>query len=208
VLAGLMQSCPFILAVNWCLQGMRGMDGKELSFRLGLEAGTAVLLATLAAPALGVPLALLAGAATAHTANFVLNGQVWVCARYCRWYRRDPAVLDRFIREVAVELHGLPWLSEAVCIGSLGRSGEIGGNRADLDLRLVFPPGCTAWLRVNLLLLRLRGRAFFRGVPLDLYAYDDPLRLRRFDQRERLLVLLDRDRRLARLYPRRAVPWP
>ena len=28
------QSCAFILAANWCLQGARGMDRKELSFRL------------------------------------------------------------------------------------------------------------------------------------------------------------------------------
>ena len=36
-LAGLMQSCLFILAVNWCLQGMRGMDRKELCFRIAFE---------------------------------------------------------------------------------------------------------------------------------------------------------------------------
>ena len=23
------QSCAFILAANWCMQGIRGMDGKE-----------------------------------------------------------------------------------------------------------------------------------------------------------------------------------
>ena len=75
-------------------------------------------------------------------------------------------------------------------------------------LRLVFPPGAVAWLRVNLLLLRLRARAFFAGIPLDLYAYDDPGSLRRFDQREQLLILLDRDGRLKALFPARAVPWP
>jgi hypothetical protein len=63
-------------------------------------------------------------------------------------------------------------------------------------------------VRVNLLLLRLRTSAFFRLIPLDLYAYERPKRLRRFDQRERLVVLLDRDRRLAAAYPRRTTPWP
>ena len=206
-LAALMQSCLFILAVNWCLQGMRGMDRKELSFRLGLELLLALALAVLlsrtgAQPAL--PLGLLA----AHTASFTLNGQVWVCARYCRWYRREPAALDRFLHTVAEELCHLPWLREAVCIGSLGRTGLAGGYRSDLDLRLVFPAGTAGWLRVNLLLLRLRTRAFLGRIPLDLYAYERPERLRRFDQRERLLVLLDRDGRLRALYPRRALPWP
>jgi hypothetical protein len=207
-MAGLMQSCLFILAVNWCLQGVRGMERKELSFRLALElliaAAAASLLSRIAAP----PLALGFGLIAAHTASFALNGQVWVCARYCRWYRRDPAVLDRFLGAVATELRGLPWLREAVCIGSMGRAGVARSDRADLDLRLLFPVGALAWLRVNLLLLRLRTRAFFGRIPLDLYAYERPERLRRFDQRERLLVLLDRDGRLRALYPRRAVPWP
>jgi hypothetical protein len=207
-LAGLMQSCLFILAANWCLQGMRGMDRKELWFRLALELVVAAMLARLLMPSLGLAAAMATGLLLAHSANFTLNGQVWVCARYCRWYRRDPAALDRFLRGVAAELRGLPWLREALCIGSLGRAGAVRGDRADLDLRLLFPPGPVAWLRVNLLLLRLRTRAFFQRIPLDLYAYERPERLRRFDQRERLMVLLDRDGRLAALYPRRVAPWP
>ena len=208
-IASLMQSCLFILAVNWCLQGMRGMDRKELSFRLAARAA--------AGRGHGWPPRQDPSAAARRCswaclpptrASFTLNGQVWVCARYCRWYRRDPAALDHFLHAAAAELRGLPWLREAVCIGSMGRAGVASNHRADLDLRLLFPPGALSWLRVNLLLLRLRTRAFFGRIPLDLYAYERPERLRRFDQRERLLVLLDRDGRLRRLYPRRAISWP
>lgn len=207
-LAGAMQSCAFILAVNWCLQGMRGMDRKELSFRLGFELALAILLAGIASIALRPPPALLLGLMLAHTAGFTLNGQVWVCARYCRAWRGDAARIERWLQAVATELRGLPWLREVVCIGSRGDRGLIAGDRADLDLRLIFPAGGGAWLRVNLLLLSLRTRAFLAGIPLDLYAYDGPRSLLRFDQRERLLVLLDRDGRLAGLFPARAAPWP
>ncbi|MFO1048772.1 MAG: hypothetical protein U1E52_12845 [Geminicoccaceae bacterium] len=207
-LARLFQTCPFILAVNWCLQGMRGMDRKELSFRLLLEGCVAAVAALLLAGPIGVAWAAALALPIAHSLSFTLNGQVWVCARYCRWYRRDPAVLERHLFSLLWRLRALPWLREAACIGSLGRRGAICGDRADLDLRLVFPPGRAAWLRVNLLLLRLRAEAFLRAIPLDLYAYDRPERLRRFDQREPLLLLLDRDGRLARLYPRRAAAWP
>jgi hypothetical protein len=207
-LAGLMQSCLFILVVNWCLQGVRGMDRKELCFRIAFELLIGVALAVLLNRAIQPQLALALSLLGAHTASFTLNGQVWVCARYCRWYRRDPAALDRFLRAVAADLRGLPWLREAVCIGSMGRAGVASGPRADLDLRLLFPAGAVPWLRVNLLLLRLRTRAFLGRIPLDLYAYERPERLRRFDQREHLLVLLDRDGRLHALYPRRAIPWP
>jgi hypothetical protein len=116
--------------------------------------------------------------------------------------------LDAFLRAVAHDLRGRPWLREAVCIGSLGRTGAAHGDRTDLDLRLLFPPGPLDWLRTNLLLLRLRTRALLGRIPLDLYAYERPERLRRFDQRERLMVLLDRDGRLEALYPRRVAPWP
>src|SRR4051812_6332182 len=119
-LAGLMQSCAFILAVNWCLQGMRGMDRKELAFRLAAEAALAAALAVLAARSAAVPAgsAALAGLIAAHSASFTFNGQVWVCARYCRWFRRRPEALEAFLQRVAAELRALPWLEEAVCIGS------------------------------------------------------------------------------------------
>ena len=181
VLAGLMQSCPFILAVNWCLQGMRGMDRKELGFRLVLELSVALALTALLVSWLAPPVAAGTGLLVAHTANFTFNGQVWVCARYCRRCRGDKATLDEFLHQVAADLHRLTWLREAVCIGSLGRTGRSHNDRADLDLRLFFPPGPVAWLRINLLLLRLRTRALLARIPLDLYAYERPERLRRFD---------------------------
>jgi hypothetical protein len=200
-LARAMQSCAFILVVNWCLQGMRGMDRKELGFRLLAE----LLLAALVVAVWPGPGALAGGLLVAHSVSFTLNGQVWVCARYCRCYRRDPAALERFLGRVAAELRALPWLREAVCIGSRGDTGRVRGDRADLDLRLICPSGWWGWLRSNLLLLRLRTRAFLGLIPLDLYAYDRPESLKRFDQRERLLVLLDRDGRLGTLFPERVV---
>jgi hypothetical protein len=200
-LARAMQTPAFILGVNWCLQGMRGMGRKELAFRLlaeGLLAGLLMLAGT------GIPVALVA----AHSFSFTLNGQVWVCARYARSWRRDPAALERFLGRASTELRALPWLREAVCIGSRGDLGLVRSTRADLDLRLVFPASSVGWLRTNLLLLRLRARAFLGLIPLDLYAYDGPEALARFDQRERLLVLLDRDGRLAARFPERVAAWP
>ena len=77
---------------------------------------------------------------------------------------------------VAAELPALPWLREAACIGSRGDRGRVRGDRADLDLRLVCSRPGRGLARVNLLLLRLRARAFLGRIPLDLYAYDGPAR--------------------------------
>ena len=54
--------------------------------------------------------------------------------------------------------------------------------------------------RIDLLLLRLRARAFLSGVPLDAYAYDRPRSLGRFDPVEPWVVLLDRHGRIATLF--------
>ncbi len=96
-----------------------------------------------------------------------------------------------------------------MCIGSQGAGGGTRGPRADIDLRVIVPPGLLGWWRCGLLLLRLRSRAFLRRIPLDLYAYDRPASLLRFRQDEPLLIIKDRRGHLAReLAHRRLVPLP
>lgn len=203
------RSCLFILAVNWLLQGVRGMDAKELSFRLMLlgmlTAGLAVLLTGLLAvpPLVALGLGMLGG----HTVNFLLNGQFWVCLRYCPAYRLDPSRLARALDRLLDGLATRPWLEEAVLIGSTVRPGSPLGARSDIDLRLVFPPGIRGWLRTNLLLLRLRGWALVSRLPLDVYAYEHPATLRRFDQSEPLGIILDRRARLRRGFANRQLVW-
>ncbi len=194
-LVAVLQSCPAILVVNWCLQGMRGMDRGELAFRLVLET---VLWASLA-PLTGGLVALL----LAHSFNFLLNGQLWVCARYCLFWHRSPAALDRFLARVVGELRARPWLESAVCIGSLAEGAVARHDRADIDLRLIAPPGPSGWLKANLLLLALRARALVRLIPLDAYVYDSVESLGRFRQDEPLLIVLDRRGEIARRFAQR-----
>jgi hypothetical protein len=205
-LEGVTQSCAFILAANWLMQGVRGMDRKELASRLLLEALAAALLLAVLRPAAPGPAAAVLALTVAHTLGFTLNGQVWVCVRYCPLYARDPAAVARFANAVAQDLRRLPWLEEAAIIGSRAASDPAWGPRSDIDLRLVTAPGLAGWLRTGLLLLRLRAAAFLRAVPLDLYAYDAPSSLARLDQREPLRVVLDRRGRLAAAFPERVVP--
>ncbi len=107
-----------------------------------------------------------------------------------------PDALERFLDRATVTLRRCPWLEEALCIGSQGAGAAALTRRSDIDLRLVFPRGAAAWLRTNLLLLRLRARSLVAGVPLDLYAYSSLASLGRFRQTEPLLVLLDRRNRI------------
>jgi L-malate glycosyltransferase len=203
------RNCLFILAVNWLLQGMRGMDPKELGFRLILLALMAGLAAWPLAAFLGLSglAALALGLGIGHTLNFLLNGQLWVVLRYCPAYRQDPARLAARISALLDDVARQSWLGEAVLMGSTVTRLKTPRSRADIDLRLIFPPGVAGWLRTNLYLLRLRFLAACRGLPLDLYAYAHPAVLRRFDQSEPLGIILDRQVRLKRGFANRRLVW-
>ncbi len=207
----LVQNPAVLLAINWWFQGLRGMGRREASFRLGSEVLLlAAATALLEAAGVAMPSALALAALTVHSLYFACFGQLWVCARYAACWSRDPGVVADFTRRLLRELRARQDLEEVVIIGSLGRRGLCPGPRSDVDLRLVFPPGTRAWLVVNLLLMRLRFRAFRAAIPLDLYAYDDIEALARFDPAEPWLVVLDRRGRIHARFAatRRLLPWP
>jgi len=191
----LVQNPITVLAVSWLFQGVRGMGLKEAGFRLTAEVLLAVLLCALLSPLLAPTAAALCGFALVHTANWVLNGQFLVVLRYHPAFRVDPRTRERFLAELVERLRAATWLGEAVICGSHGR-GAGSGPHADIDLRLVFPPGVAGWLRTNLLMLALRLAALRRGVPLDLYAEDRVEDLARLSRRERWLLVLDRRGRI------------
>ncbi len=188
----LLQHCVVILAINWVTQGMRGMQLKELSFRLTLE--LILLLSVfglLKSLGISVAFAFVVGAFGAHSFSYLFNGQFWVCARYCESYRRNPENLDLFLERVGTRLVATGWIEEAVCIGSQGRGQGTTTMRSDIDLRLLFGAGIVNWLRLNVLMLGLRTKAFLAGIPLDLYGYNDVSALDRFDQSEPLYIIKD-----------------
>ncbi len=196
-----------ILCINWWFQGMRGMGRKELSFRLLVELAVTLALAWVLETRSAA--GLLFAWALAHTLNFTLNGQLWVCARYAPRLRVEPARIRRFLERLAARLDRIAWLDEAVVLGSLPARGLMPGAGSDIDLRLVFPPGLRGWLRLNLLLLGLRSWALLARVPLDLYGADDLEALSATAPGEPWLVLLDRRGRIARRFggTRELVRW-
>ncbi len=195
-LRALMQGPVGILGINWVFQGMRGMQRKELSFRLLLELFLAAIIYSLLPASVGTLPSALFATLLAHTINWLFNTHLWVCVRYFPIYHRNPSALTKFLAATERQLQSLTWLDEAVCIGSVGDSGGIRSDRSDIDLRLFFGNGMINWVKTNLLLLYLRTTALVRIIPLDLYAYDDIQTLDRFRQDEGLKLLLDRHERI------------
>lgn len=200
-LRALMQSPIGILAINWVFQGMRGMQRKELSFRILLEATLMLSMFFLLPPELHPALRLGAAFVAAHTFNWLFNTHLWVCVRYFPIYRRNPNALWNFLAKTHAQLQKLPWLDEAVCIGSIGDIDDIRSERSDIDIRLFFSQD--NWFRVNILLLRLRTAALLQIIPIDLYAYDNVQALDRFRQDEGLRILLDRRGQIAARFEKR-----
>lgn len=199
-LLALMQSPVGILVINWVFQGVRGMQQKELTFRIMMEV-TLIAISFFVLPVdLDAVLRLGIALIVAHTINWLFNTHLWVCVRYFPIYHRNPEALGAFLVKTEVKLRSLLWLDEAVCIGSVGDSGRIRSERSDIDLRLIFGQGVINWIRVNLLLLKLRTIALLKIIPLDLYAYDNVQALERFRQDEGLRVILDRQHRIQVCY--------
>lgn len=196
VLFPLSQTCLFILATNWVMQGMRGMDRGELLFRLTVTCTVCAALSAVNSPPSGAEF--FGVLAIAHSFNFALNGHPWVCVRYCRFYRRSQGAIDVWLDRWIQRLRQIQWVEECVVLGSLARGAT--NSRSDIDLRFIISNGAFSWARVNLLLLAIRADAALRAIPLDSYAYDTPRSLLRFDQSEPLLIISDQRGRLREMF--------
>lgn len=192
VLGAIMQSGISILAINWLFQGVRGMQKKELLFRLVLEFFvTAMFFLILISRGLNLYWSGVLSILASHTCNWLFNTHIWVCMRYMKIYRRNPDALREFLTKVTSQIQGKQWISEAVCIGSIGDKGDVSSWRSDIDLRLFFKPGIINFVRLNLYLTYLRVWALFAVIPLDLYAYDNIEILNKFKSGEGIKIVKD-----------------
>ena len=192
ILLGFLQSWFGILFINWVFQGIRGMQYKEVSFRILLE--TIVLLLIyelLISSGISSIWSFLISLLFSHTINWLFNTHLWVCMRYMKFYRRNPDALREFLRKVSSDIQQKSWLSEAVCIGSVGDKGDVTSWRSDIDLRLFFGNGILNYFCLNLYLIYLRTWALINVIPLDLYAYDDISKLHEFKLGEGIKVIKD-----------------
>lgn len=192
MLSKIMQSGIAILAINWVFQGVRGMQYKEVSFRILFEIIVLLLISVLLIPS-GTPSIwnFIISFLFAHTINWLFNTHLWVCVRYMKFYRRDPDALREFLGKVSNDIQQKSWLSEAVCIGSVGDKGDVTSWRSDIDLRLFFGDGFLNYFHLNLYLIYLRTWALVKVIPLDLYAYDDISKLHEFKSGEGIKLIKD-----------------
>jgi hypothetical protein len=163
--------CAALLS-HWLFQSIFYMDRTERGFKFGFEALLALCLffpLRLALPALP---AFLLAFWTAHTANFLFNGQLWGVLKQFGWVHTPYEVFIAYARGLDERGQRESSIKQLKVFGSLAR--DEWTPTSDLDARLLRYPGPLNGLRACWFLLRERTRALFHRFPLDCYVLDSP----------------------------------
>ena len=178
------------LLTHWLFQGLFYMDRTERCFKLALDVLLTVLLAKQFHHKRRQSTIWLMSFLSAHTVNFLINGQLWVVLKHYGLVRNSPEHFQRQRQQLTEQVQVETSLQYAAIYGSIVR-GEWRPS-SDLDVRLIRFPGFVNGLRACLFVLRQRARALVTAFPLDIYILDS---IKKLDLRndESPLILLQRE---------------
>jgi predicted nucleotidyltransferase len=157
------------LASNWVLQGMLYMNPAEAALKLMTDV---ILTATFLAlhGSTSEPLAWVTALVSAHTVNWIINGQPVALLFHLDWGRKDAARFIGYVEGLHRRLQGQGYIAGAASFGSLS-TGKY-GERSDIDIRLVLSREPLDRMRAVIFCFKERFRALLFLFPLDLYAFD------------------------------------
>jgi thymidylate kinase/predicted nucleotidyltransferase len=170
------------LFVHWLFQGLFYMDPTERRVKLGLNLILTLLFGSLfktrlpSLPAFGL------GLITAHTLNFLFNGQIFGVLKHFGGVRHTWEEFNSEVERMRSVIAKEPDIVYAAAYGSLARSQW--SPTSDLDLRLVRAPGLRSAIRTSWFAIRERARANFKRFPLDLYVLDSYDSLMRMSEKD------------------------
>lgn len=181
----LFNSFIFILLVNWFFQGIRGMQLKELSFRIITEILLISIFFSLTS------LNLLLCIIIIHTFFWVFLCQFWLINRYSLNYTNDLNKMNYTYKKVVNKILKFKDIKEAIVIGSTSSEKKIIKINSDLDLRIFFDNNFKNYLSTNFFLYYLRIYSFIKKFPLDIYCYDDLRVFNTFSKKDKILIIKD-----------------
>jgi len=156
-----------VLFINWIFQGMRGMQYKELSFRVIIEILCIFLIFNF------LKINLLSSFFFVHTFFWIFLCQFWLINRYSLNYTNDLKKMNHVYKKIIDKVLKFKTLDEAIVIGSQSSQKKILKINSDLDLRIFFTNGVKSFFTLNLFLSHLRMYSFINKFPLDIYCYDN-----------------------------------
>jgi hypothetical protein len=156
-----------VLFVNWIFQGMRGMQYKELSFRVIIEILFIFLIFYF------LKFSLLLSFLLVHTFFWIFLCQFWLINRYSLNYTNNLKKMNQTYKKIINKVIRFKTLDEAIVIGSLSSQKKILKINSDVDLRIFFSNSIKSYFTLNLFLSYLRIYSFITKFPLDIYCYDN-----------------------------------
>ena len=189
ILDSILNTFVSILIINWVFQGIRGMQTKEILFRIIFELSIIILLN------LNMNSLLLSILMT-HTLFFLFNCQFWLICRYSFLYKNNLKHLNLTSKKIIKKIKENHLIKECVIIGSLGSGSNFINVNSDLDIRFFFNKGFIDFFNKNIFLTFLRIYSFINKFSLDLYCYDNIEILNSFNQKEEIRIIKDTDKNL------------
>jgi len=180
-----------VLFVNWIFQGMRGMQLKELSFRVITEILFIFLIFYF------LKFSLLLSFFLVHTFFWIFLCQFWVINRYSLNYTNNLEKMNHIYKKIIDKVLRFKTLDEAIVIGSLSSQKKIIKINSDVDLRIFFNKSIKSFFFLNLFLSYLRIYSFINKFPLDIYCYDNfELNNKHFSKNDKILIIKDKNKNI------------
>ncbi len=182
------RSAIAILLRSWLSQGFFYMIPVERSVKL-LQSGLIFFCLLLGLTLLHFPLTpsvLILAILITHSVNWLLSGQFWVVMTYLG-YQTTPGQIQSYLHQLSHQCRKANSISEALLYGSIAR-GTIKAS-SDIDVRIL--PGSARFglLKAAIFTSYLRAHSFWKGIPLDIYLFENKEMLKRMNPNEQPVSL-------------------
>jgi predicted nucleotidyltransferase len=103
-------------------------------------------------------------------------------------YKTQYAVIEKYLLHLRVRSELAESVKQALVYGSVSRHSS--DDRSDVDVRIIAEAGRWNAVKAALFVLTERIYAFARGIPLDIYMFEDLRDLQRMSKEESPIVLV------------------
>mgnify|MGYP003950911973 CR=1 FL=1 len=182
---------PFVIIfINWLFQGIRGMQSKELFFRLILELIFILFFNNI------IKLNLIFSLIISHTFFWIFFCHFWVVIRYLPIYNNNLVNMNITHKNLIIKVINFKFINEAIIIGSVSKKNKIENINSDVDLRIFFKKGFLEFFLINLFMYYLRFYSFLMKFPLDIYSYDNFSIFKKIDKRDKIRIIKDHKKKI------------
>ena len=177
---------PFVIIfINWFFQGTRGMQSKELLFRLILELIFILFFYNI------IKLNLIFSLIITHTFFWIFFCHFWVVIRYLPFYNNNLVNMNITYKNLIIKVINFKFIDESIIIGSVSKKNKIENINSDFDLRIFFKKCFLEFFLINIFMYYLRFYSFLMKFPLDIYCYDNLSIFKKIDKRDKIRIIKD-----------------